>query len=308
MKKAILGSILILLFLASFCLGIFVRKNYFGPIKNQAGRTNFLVLGIRGFDTNDGDLTDTMIFVSLDSKTRRAVLISLPRDLWVDALQAKINTAYHYGGFDLVKKTVSEILGQQIDYLIVIDFESFSKIVDVLGGVEINVQRAFDDFYYPIPGKENDTCNGDKELRCRYEHLHFDAGKQQMDGTTALKFVRSRHAVGEEGTDFARAARQQQLLLAIKQKIFASKLYLHPQKVFQLIKVLQEYLVVDINRWEYGNLAILLTKIDFSQIKTATIGENLLFNPKKHPSGQWVLVPKSGNWKEIQAFVQDLLK
>ncbi|MGB9637214.1 MAG: LCP family protein [Microgenomates group bacterium] len=306
-KKIVLGSVLILLFLASFFLGSFVRRNYFGPIKNQAGRTNFLILGIRGFDTNDGDLTDTIIFVSLDSKTRKAVLISLPRDLWVEALQAKINTAYHYGGFDLAKKTVSEILGQKIDYLMVVDFESFEKIVDVLGGVEIDVQRAFDDFYYPIPGKENDTCNGDKQLRCRYEHLHFDAGKQKMDGTTALKFVRSRHATGEEGTDFARAARQQQLLLAIKQKILASKLYFHPWKVLQLIRVLQEYLVVDINRWEYGNLALLLARIDWNQVRVAALNGNLLLNPKNHYSKQWVLVPKSGNWNELQKYVQGLL-
>ena len=299
---------MILLFSISFLFGYFIKKTYFAELKNQEGRINFLILGIRGFETNDADLTDTIIFISLDQKNKKAVLLSVPRDLWIEEIQAKINTAYHYGGFDLAKKTIAEVLGQEIDYMVVVNFESFGEIVNVLDGVMINVQRSFDDFRYPIAGKENDLCDGDKEYKCRYEHLHFDAGSQKMDGKTALKYIRSRNAEGEEGTDFARSARQQQLVLALKQKILTRNVYFNPSKVSRLFKVFQEYLVVDINRFEYGNLALLLARIDWNQMKVAALNGNLLLNPKSHYSKQWVLVPKSGDWQEVQAFIGELLK
>lgn len=289
-------------------LGVFIKITYFGSsLKNREGRTNFLLLGIRGFESYDADLTDTIIFASLDKKTKKAVLLSIPRDLWIENLQAKINTAYHYGGFDLAKKTVSEILDSPIDYMVVVNFEAFGRMIDVLGGVTVNVQRSFDDYRYPIVGKENDLCDGDKEFKCRYEHLHFDAGEQKMDGATALKYIRSRNAQGEEGTDFARSVRQQQLLLSLKQEILTPEIYLNPGKIYQLFKVSQEYLTVDINRYEYGSLALLLGRIGWNQIKVAALNGDLLINPQSHPSGQWVLVPKSGNWGEVQKYVQELL-
>ncbi|NCN59357.1 LCP family protein [Candidatus Microgenomates bacterium] len=307
-KKTVFGASLILLFSISFLFGYFIKKTYFAELKNQEGRINFLILGIRGFETNDADLTDTIIFISLDQKNKKAVLLSVPRDLWIEEIQAKINTAYHYGGFDLAKKTIAEVLGQEIDYMVVVNFESFGEIVNVLDGVMINVQRSFDDFRYPIAGKENDLCDGDKEYKCRYEHLHFDAGSQKMDGKTALKYIRSRNAEGEEGTDFARTARQQQLVLALKQKILTRNVYFNPSKVSRLFKVFQEYLVVDINRFEYGNLALLLARIDWNQMKVAALNGNLLTNPKNHYSKQWVLVPESGNWQGVHEFVSSLLK
>ena len=288
--------------------GYFIKKTYFAELKNQEGRINFLILGIRGFETNDADLTDTIIFISLDQKNKKAVLLSVPRDLWIEEIQAKINTAYHYGGFDLAKKTIAEVLGQEIDYMVVVNFESFGEIVDVLGGVSVNVQRSFTDSRYPIAGKENDLCDGDKEFKCRYESIHFEAGEQQMNGETALKYIRSRNAEGEEGTDFARSARQQQLVLALKQKILTRNVYFNPSKVSRLFKVFQEYLVVDINRFEYGNLALLLARIDWNQMKVAALNGNLLTNPKNHYSKQWVLVPESGNWQGVHEFVSSLLK
>ena len=307
-KKTVFGASLILLFLISFLFGYFIKKTYFAELKNQEGRINFLILGIRGFETNDADLTDTIIFISLDQKNKKAVLLSVPRDLWIEEIQAKINTAYHYGGFDLAKKTASGVLGQEIDYLVVVNFESLGEIVDVLGGVSVNVQRSFTDSRYPIAGKENDLCDGDKEFKCRYESIHFEAGEQQMNGETALKYIRSRNAEGEEGTDFARTARQQQLVLALKQKILTRNVYFNPSKVSRLFKVFQEYLVVDINRFEYGNLALLLARIDWNQMKVAALNGNLLTNPKNHYSKQWVLVPESGNWQGVHEFVSSLLK
>lgn len=141
------------------------------------------------------------------------------------------------GGGKLLEHAVGEVTGLNIAYFVGLDFSGFTHSIDTLGGVDINVNPAFTDTEYPIDGKEADLCGHKPEeipaldaqaattaaelvYPCRYEKLHFDVGLQHMDGTTALKYVRSRHSI-EDGSDFGRAQRQRKLLLAVKQKIFS---------------------------------------------------------------------------------------
>jgi anionic cell wall polymer biosynthesis LytR-Cps2A-Psr (LCP) family protein len=304
----LLGTLLILLFLAGFGLGHYIKSSFFEGIASYEGKTNFLLLGVNGNDESGADLTDTIIFASLNAKSGRAVLLSIPRDLWVKEIQAKINTTYHYGGFALAKKTVAGVVGQPVDYILVLNFDGFEKAVDILGGVEVEVGRSFDDYEYPIAGKENDPCGGNKEFKCRYEHLRFEAGKQLMDGKTALKFVRSRNAEGEEGTDFARSLRQQKFLEAFRQKLSSPKVYLRPVKLYQLWKVFQRAAKTDINSGHYGDLALLALKINWQTMKAGSLADNLLVHPKTHYSRQWVLLPKKGDWREVWQFVGSLLR
>ena len=161
-------------------------------------------------------------------------MISVPRDIWSDSLKDKVNSAYHYGeekkkggGLTLSKAIVSDVVGLPIQYALVLDFSGFEKVINLVDGVEVNVPKSFTDPDYPIPGKENDECNNDPEYRCRYEALHFDAGVQVMDGARALKYVRSRHAEGDEGSDFARGKRQQEVILALKTKLMSKDIYLN---------------------------------------------------------------------------------
>jgi len=268
---------------------------------------NFLILGIAGGNHEGKDLTDTIMFASLNPYQKQLALVSLPRDIWLEKWRAKLNSIYHYKGLAETKKTVEEILGQKTDYGIIIDFEVFQKIIDTLGGITVDVERSFDDYKYPIPGKENDLCNGDPFYRCRYEHLHFEAGKQFMDGQTALKFVRSRNARGEEGTDFARAARQQKVILAVKDKILSKEFLLSPKKAIQLFKLVSLNIQTDIPRENYWQL--LKSGLKIRNIKTTAINNNYLINPpiSKKYDNQWVLVPKSGNWSEIQEYVKKFL-
>ncbi len=291
-----------------FWFGNYIRKNFFNEIPSQNGKINFLLLGVNGSDTSDSDLTDTMIFSSISPRTGKVVLLSIPRDIWIKEIQAKINTAYHYGGFDLAKKTVSEVLGQKIHYILVLDFNGFEKAIDILGGIEVEVERSFDDYKYPIPGKEKDLCEGDKELKCRYEHIHFEAGLQKMDGATALKYVRSRNALGDEGTDFARSQRQQKLISAFKNRLASPDFYLSPTKIYRLWQVFQSSVKTDIPGREYGSFLLLGAKMRKNTIVSNAITEDLLVHPKTHYSKQWVLLPKSGDWQGIQQFVTDLLK
>ena len=290
-------------------LGIFILGTL-SFLRPFPGRTNFLVLGVAGENHSGGDLTDSIIFVSLENQTGKTLVLSLPRDIWIAPLRAKLNSVYHYEGMEETKKAVGEILGQKIDYSLVIDFNLFTKIVDDLGGVKVNVERTFDDYKYPLAGKENDLCNGDKEYKCRYEHVHFEVGQQIMDGVTALKYVRSRHAEGDEGTDFARSQRQQRLLLAIKRKIFTPQIILNPRKLIGLWQLVSLNIKTDIPQNKYVDLFKMALKLRKNKFKMEVLNNGFLINPptsKAKYDNQWVLVPKSGDWQEVQQHVKDLI-
>lgn len=309
-KKVSFAVLLILLFSGTFLVTRKVKTSYFTSVSTRIpNKLNFLLLGVNNND-GTGDLTDTIMLVSLDLVNRKITLISIPRDIWIEEIKTKINSAYHYGGIDSAKKQILDITGQNVDYYAVVNFNSFEKIINYIGGIEVNVARAFDDFRYPISGKENDLCNGDRSFACRYEHLHFDAGLQTMDGTTALKFARSREALGEEGSDFARSARQELIIQAIKDKILTSKLYLDPVKIGGLIKIIQEEVVTNIKPDQYGSFGELAYKLrnDFGNANMITITEGeFLVHPKYHFSGQWVLLPKSGNWDGLKNYIKEQL-
>jgi LCP family protein required for cell wall assembly len=279
-------------------------------LKNSQGRTNLLLLGAGGANHAAPDLTDTLIFTSIDLETGKTLLLSIPRDIWVDSLKAKINTAYHWGeekkkggGLILAKATVSEILDQPVHYAILIDFDGFVKAIDLVSGIDIDVERAFDDYQYPVPGMEEAEP---EELR--YEHLHFDKGWQHMDGEKALKYVRSRYAEGEEGTDFARSKRQQKFLLALKEKIFSLKTLLNPGKIKELVAIFGDSMDTDFLEKEYPELLKLAFKFDQAKIKSVILNEDLLYNPPKYQyDGQWVLAPLAGDWQEVHEFVKQLI-
>jgi LCP family protein required for cell wall assembly len=284
------------------------------------GRTNILALGVdrrsnAGYVS--GTLTDTIMVASIDSQSKKATIISIPRDFWVkmdDYTSGKINSAYAFGGVGLTQKVVERVLGIPIHYFVVVDFKSFEEAINVLGGVEVNVENAFDDYKYPIFGKELDECDGDAELKCRYEHLHFDAGLQQMNGETALHFARSRHAEGVEGGDFARIARQQKVALAAKDKALSLETLAHPKKLKELYDLFSDSLETNVSFKEIERLYQLSRGFDGEKISSHVLSgawddENaLLYTPEVELyGGAYVLVPKTGNYSEIHYFVQKLL-
>ena len=308
--------------LASIFLGTYLFFALIGfifahvsKVETMAGRINILILGKGGEGHAASDLTDTIIFASI-SHTKPAISIfSLPRDIWVPEIRAKINSAYYWGkqrkeggGLILAKSTVEEIVGQPVHYGLVVDFSGFIKIVDVLGGIEVDVERAFVDGKYPIPGKENDECNGDKEFKCRYETVKFENGIRLMDGETALKFVRSRNAQGEEGTDIARAARQQKVLIAIREKILSTKILLSPRKLLDISKVFKDSIESDISA-DVGAILIRRALDAREEISTFVLAEELLINPPISPryDNQYVFVAKAGDWSEVNKWVSERL-
>jgi len=279
-------------------------------LRQSNERVNLLVLGAGGTNHIGSDLTDSILFASVDLKSGETVLLSVPRDVWLDSLRAKINTAYYYGeekkqggGLILSKAAVSEVLGQPIHYGLLLDFDGFVRAIDLVEGVEIDVERAFDDYQYPVPGMEQAEP---EELR--YEHLHFNAGFQTMNGSLALKYVRSRYAEGEEGTDFARSQRQQKLLLAFKDKVFSMKTFFNPKKIRELAGIFGDSVKTDINEREYSEFLKLSLKIKESKIKAVALGDDLFINPPKNQyENQWVLVPKNNDWQAVYQYIEELL-
>jgi polyisoprenyl-teichoic acid--peptidoglycan teichoic acid transferase len=146
--------------------------------------------------------TDTVLTVVADRSPAGAVLISIPRDLWVQIPGfggERINAAYTLGGPQAAKRAVSEVLGVRVDHYLLIGLQGVRDVVDAAGGVEIDVDRPIHDDAYPTDD---------------YGTIVIDipAGRQRMDGETALRYARTRH----QDNDFGRIARQQRLVVALR--------------------------------------------------------------------------------------------
>ncbi len=295
---------------------------------------NVLLVGYGGAGHDGPYLTDSMLVVRIDPQKKNVALISIPRDLWVQIPETatsssygKINSAYaigndtpdyptksiqytgKYGGGNLAKAVVSNVLGIPIDYFVGIDFAGFQKVVDDLGGVDINVTNAFDDYQYPSGDQNADgppcVAQMNTPTSCQFWHVHFSAGLQHMDGQTALEYARSRHAIGVEGTDFARSQRQQKLLVAIKDK--ALQINALPN-MFSIMNSLQDSLITDMTIADMKDLAGTLKDWNIaSPVHAALTNQNFL-KDSYSSDGQYILLPKEGlnNYTNIQEYIANI--
>lgn len=282
-------------------------------LRSTDGRTNILLLGIGGGDHEGSDLTDTMIVLSLEPAKHAMAMVSIPRDLWSDTLRDKINSAYHYGeekkvggGFVLAKAIVEEMVGMPVHYVFLIDFSGFQKIIDLVGGIRVNVATAFTDPEFPVAGRENDLCGGDPAFACRYEAIRFEKGEQQMNGSRALQYVRSRHAEGDEGSDFARSRRQQDVLVALKAKLTDPRVWISPRLPL-LVRALDDATDTDLNISELATVGKLVTRVPPGSIKKISFEDQLMTPPLWQYGGKYVLMPKE-SFEVIQTFIQQNLQ
>ncbi|OGY30449.1 MAG: hypothetical protein A3F35_01865 [Candidatus Woykebacteria bacterium RIFCSPHIGHO2_12_FULL_45_10] len=307
-------------------------KNPEGTLKGDNGRTNFLLLGIDkrdnvpysytlggGTAAKNGFLSDTMMVVSLDQKSSEVATVSIPRDTWVripswpghSAAFAKINAAYSYGetenypggGEELAKNIVSEVLGVPIHYVTRVDFAGFKKAIDDLGGIDVNVETGFDDYNYPAQNINVDCY----KVAC-LKHVHFDAGLQHMNGEKALEFVRSRQGTNGEGSDFARASRQQKILVAAKQKALSIFNIFDPAKINNLFSGFGETIDTDIDLAALPKLYKYSKEVKTDQMKSIVLDtENYLYHPSPDAfGGAYVLLPKNDSWAKVQEAVKNI--
>jgi LCP family protein required for cell wall assembly len=278
-----------------------------------------VLLGVGGPGHEAPDLTDTIIFVSTKLSTGETTVISIPRDMWVSSMRAKINTSYHYGeqkqvggGIILTKSSITEVLGQPVHYAAILNFSTFVGVIDRLGGIDVNVENSFIDNKYPIAGRENDDCGGDDpEYLCRFETISFNAGLQHMDGTTALKYVRSRHSESQtEGTDFARSKRQTQVLKGVKSKFI--EMSKDPKKyklLLSVFEVVKSEIITDFPSNKIVASLLLANKIRSHELKTYSLSEPIIYHPPLSPlqDNQWVLLPKNNDPQVVYDHIRGLL-
>ena len=290
-------------------------------IVSPHGVYSALLLG-QGNPSHEGSkLTDSIMVVNLDTTNKTVTLIFIPRDLWVPLPQKmkgknkiKINEAYSLGGLDLIKQTVSTSIDLPINFSILVDFNYFTQIIDLLGGVDIIIDKTLDDYYYPIAGKELDDCEKtpeelaainatmsgfllEKQYACRYEHLHFDAGKTHLDGATALKFARSRHS-DQNGGDFDRGLRQQAILIGLKNRLISLGALKNIEKLFAKMS---RMVTTDLSPEALTSISSLIINPREYQVKQIVLSEENVLQSSKNSRGQYILIPKAGedNFSEI---------
>jgi LCP family protein required for cell wall assembly len=280
-------------------------------VNSTGGRVNVLIMGKAGAGNDAPDLTDSMMLASVSFSSSKISLISIPRDIWMDDLKAKINASYYWGktekgnGLALSESEVEEVVGTPINYAMVIDLNAFKDVVEALGGIQVSVQTSFTDNQYPVVGHEADPC-----FSCRYQTISFKAGTQIMDGNTAQIFVRSRHGDNGEGDDLHREARQQLVIQAILKKVLTPKILTSPEKISSLMQIANKNVETDIKLSEAATLARYVIDAK-SNLKTYGIPQDLLIMPT--PTAQYlftlVFIPKKGltNWTDVQKWVQTIL-
>jgi LCP family protein required for cell wall assembly len=277
----------------------------------EKDRINILLLGVGGGNHDGGQLTDTIIIASIQPSEKKVALLSIPRDLAVPIEYAgwqKINSANAYGaawypekkgaGPSLATQTIEKITGIDIHYYVKLDFAGFVKIINALGGIRVDVKEEFTDNQYP------DDNYG-------YEPIHFDAGWQNLNGESALKYVRSRHAANDEGTDFARARRQQDIIQALQARALALSTLLNPNKILSLADIVGDHVETDMQIWESFKVFDLIKQANAENITQIVLSteENGLLVPDTSEEGSYILRPRigHGDFSEIALIAQHVL-
>ena len=276
-------------------------------------RINILLLGMGGYGHEGAYLTDTIMLASLEPSTKKVALISVPRDLAIPMENMgwrKINNVNAYAEVETadsgglaVSQAISDILRIPIDYYIRLDFVGFINIINEIGGIEVAVENTLDDYSYPVMGRESA-----EPYESRFQHLHIDKGLQAMDGQLALKYARSRHAVGREGSDFARTKRQQNIIEAIKNKILSKYVIFRPKIITNLTQEIQDHVNTNLQIWELVKLWDLFKNVTHENIINRVLDNSPsgLLVDMITEEGAYILTPRSGDFSEIQYLVNNI--
>ena len=243
-------------------------------------------------------MTDTIILVSYHYDSDTITTLNVPRDFYVfDGFQSsKVNAVYLNAeqrnpgsGEQFLASFLEEELGEEIHYWASVEFESVERIVDTLGGIEVDVENAFTDFQYP-----------DKQYGYLTPAPTFETGVQQMDGQTALIYARSRNGNNavEQG-DFARSRRQSVVLEAMLQKIQENGLLGNAGKVRDFYAIIEEYMRTNMRLGEIVSFGSLLKQasdsgeVEFSRGILADDG--VILCPQNNPGTGYILIYCDGS-------------
>lgn len=213
-------------------------------------RVNILLLGVDNRNNDPHPRSDVNLLVSIDPKTHSAVMLSVLRDTLYKIpgySDEKINAAYAFGGADLAVKTFSDFLQVPINYYAVTDFQGFEKVVDAVGGIDLNVEKDMD---YTDDGTYD---------------IHLKKGYQHLDGKHALMYVRFRHdAMG----DFTRTERQRNFLKALAETM---KQPMNILKLPNVLDAMQPYVKTNMTMDTMIKLGMLGKDVDWGNMKSQQV-------------------------------------
>ena len=263
-------------------------------------RSTILLMGIdkrQGMDQERAFRTDTMMLITIDPVGKRLGMLSIPRDLWVIIpgyeSRDRINTANFKGdafrlpggGPALAMETIAANLGIQVDNYIRINFTAFEALIDEIDGIEIDVPQTIDDPRYP------DCCTG-------YDPLYIPQGVRHMDGSLTLKYARTRATYGG---DFDRAARQQQVLLAVRDKILNMKMITKlVARAPKLYSTLSGSYDTDLTLENIVDIMGLVREIDSDNIQSVVINGDYLMNEFTTSEGAQVVLLDSRAFRKLR--------
>lgn len=267
------------------------------PDWEKKERVNILLVGIDKREDEEFSRTDTMILVSIDPVAQTVGLLSLPRDLKVGIPgypNAKLNAAYVYGeqdkrpggGVRLLQQTIRQNFGVSVHYFAQVDFRGFEQIVDTFGGVNVDPRYPIKDDEYPT-----ETLG--------YTGIYFAAGLQRLDGKAALRYARTRHA----DNDFARARRQQEVILALRQQALAPDLL---GKVWPLLDALGGAVRTDLSPTQVAALAKLGQAIPRENIQPYSIQDLVWGDQELNEFGQAIDFIYA-DWSRVRKRVAEMI-
>ncbi len=293
-----------------FSLFSSLRRLVVAPDKALNGedgdRVNVLLLGVGGAGHDGPELTDTMIFASYKPSTSEVGMISIPRDLTVNisgygyrkinAVNALAEMEERGSGLDAAANTIETLFGQSVDYTIKVDFGGFEDIIDDLGGIDVYVDQSFEDYTYPVDDGEGSV-----------KTVSFTEGWVHMTGETALQFARSRHGTNGEGSDFARAERQQKMLLAVKDRALSLNVLLNPAKLNNIISTIRKNVSTNMSLWEMMKIAEYIPTIDRTQLAMRVLdtspGSPLY---ETMINGAYVILPRHEDWSDLKRIARNI--
>jgi len=268
-------------------------------------RLTVLVMGIdRREDEQQGPWrTDSMILISIDPESDSIAILSTPRDLFVTIpnygngeYRDRINTAFYFGdlteypggGPALAMETIRRNFGIAVDRHLVVDFNGFERMVNALGGIDVDVPKQIIDTRYPTDDY-------------RYMTVRFEPGVQRMTGERALIYSRTRKST----SDFDRAARQQQVIMAIRNRVLSLDLIasLTPSKLSELIFALEDSIQTDMTLDEVLSFAQVANRVKEKNIKRLVIDPNMVRDYTTNKGAQ-VLLP---DWDIILPLTEETL-
>lgn len=295
---------------ASTLTRLFTEPRDFLFNRNNEEPMTLLLLGKAGVGWTAGELTDTILVAELNGKNHSATVVSIPRDLLIrlpSGATAKINALWLIGKQDvsakknrdireaseLIRGAAEDVTGIRIDHVFVMDVAGAAKAIDVLGGIAVNVTERIDDPAFPTAGGG-------------IERFSLDPGFHVLDGTTAVKYARTRHT--KDG-DFGRVRRQQQVLEALVAKMRGTKFSENPGRIANLAAGLSQNIETSLGITDMIKLAAFLNAIPIANVQTFSLervgNESLLVG-----TAGTALVPRKGafDYSEIRAAIAENLR